>query len=382
MTNLYSARDSLDYKLGVIGLGHWFNRLNIGIQKVGGLSLTKAVGTRSYDAKASLLDSFGISSENYYLSDKRGHIEDKFYENIDVVHVSDPNKFHAFQTRESLSHGKYTIVEKSLGATKREFNKTISFIKKNGYEDRIYLHLHYIHKQPTLILKDLLPGLIKKHGKIKTAYATFFEKENEEDARRGWLFAPENGGLFMDWIHPFEILYHSTAAKFGSIKALSLYAVNPSYDAANPTGVEAAISMAGRCYANGAQAIIRISKGVKNEYDHKSIRILFESGDYVNLSYVGAGIEFESEERGKLEICKSNDVCVSMKLSGPNPSEIFVEEILGLCKGENLGLSIKEIKKIFAPQWEYQELAKQRELIKDDHRIQEFLIQGVHKSEI
>ena len=291
-----------DYKLGVIGLGHWFNRLNVGIQKVGGLTLVKAAGTKPFEQKTDILSDFKIGKDDYYISDEKGRLSQDFFNGIDLVHISDPNKFHAYQTRETLLQGKYAITEKSFAGTKREFNKISSFIKKNNYENKAYLHLHYIHKQPTLILKAMLPGLVKNHGKIKSVQATFFEKENEEDARRGWLFAPENGGIFMDWIHPFEILYYAAEAGFGEIKDLSIYGVNTSYDDTNPTGVQAAIALKGKYYTNDAAAKINVAKGVKNGNQNKSIKIIFESGKYTKLCYVGSEIEFGSDERGTLEI--------------------------------------------------------------------------------
>jgi predicted dehydrogenase len=367
----------MDYKLGVIGLGHWFDRLNVGIQKVGGLTLVKAVGTRSFEDKASLLEGFGITKEDYYLADSDGTIPETFFKDIEVAHISDPNKFHAAQTKQALEHGKYSITEKSLATTQAEFEDISSFIKKNNFEDKFYLHLHYIHKQPTLALKAMLPDLVGKYGKIKNIDATFFEKETEEDARRKWLFAPENGGIFMDWIHPFEIIYHSTDSTFGNITDLSLYAVKPSYDAINPSGVAATVALDGK-YSSNASANIRIAKGVKSSEDKKSIKITFESGTYAILNYVGSGTEFESNERGTIEIRDQNhNIIETKRLTGPNSSEIFVEEILNLSKGRPMGLTLSQIAEIFKPQWEYQSIMKSKELIKNDSQVNSFIKKGL-----
>jgi predicted dehydrogenase len=372
----------MDYKLGVVGLGHWFNRLNEGIKKIGGLTLVKAVGTKPYEEKLQLLSSFNISKENYYLSDAKGHVPDAFYDNLDVVHISDPNKFHAYQTIEALSKGKYVITEKSFAVNKREFNKISKFISENNYQDKAYLHLHYMHKQPTLALKKLLPGLVNEYGKIKNVRATFFEKDNGEDAKRTWLLAPENGGIFMDWVHPFEILYYATESNFESIQDLSIYAVNPSYDSVNPTGVKAIVKLKGKNYLKDAMATISVAKGTQSEFACKSLRIEFESGVYAILVYVGSEKEFISEERGTLEIAKSKDnkkktIMLASLLSGPNSSEIFVEEILALCNGKSTTLSFKDISKIFRPQWQYQKMVKSKELINDESAIGNFLKDGV-----
>lgn len=369
----------MDYVLGVVGLGHWFNRLNIGIQKVGGLSLMKAVGTKPFDQKAEILQSFGITRENYYTT-ADGGIPEGFFEGIDVVHISDPNRFHAQQIEETLSHGKFAITEKSIATTKREFNSITSFIKKTGNDNRIYLHLHYIHKQPSLMLKDLVPGLVGTHGKIKEVKATFFEKANDEDSKRTWLFAPKNGGIFMDWVHPFEVLYDATGSSFGHIKELSLFATNPSYDTKHPTGVKAIVEMKGKNYLKGTLATVNVAKGVDGQHDNKSIKVTFEDGVYARLCYVGAGIESSTNERGTVEIARMQDgnekIIMSSRLSGPNPYEIFVEDIISLCKGENMGFGTNDIARIFKPQWEYQRLSRRKELIADANAVNGFLEEG------
>ena len=67
---------------------------------------------------------------------------------------------------------------------------------------------------------------------------------------------------------------------------------------------------------------------------------------------------------------------VSGRLSGPNPYEIFVEDIIGLCKGKRTGFNLKDIEKIFKPQWEYQRLAKKQEVIMEAQDVQKFLDEG------
>ena len=369
-----------DYKIGVIGLGHWFNRLNVGMQMVGGLSLAKAMGTKPYEEKRELLSGFKLGKEDYYITDETGHIPEGFFDGIDVVHVSDPNSLHALQTEESLLNGKYVVTEKSFATTEGEFERISSMIKRGNYEDKAYLHLHYLHKQPTLILKAMLPGLVKRHGKIKNVSATFFERENEEDARRGkWLFSLRNGGIFMDWIHPFEILYYATESDFDGIRELKEYSVN--YETVNPTGIKATINVGGKYYLKDASATISVAKGVGEKEESKSIRIEFDSGSYATLGYVGSEIEFKSDDRGMLEIGEvkngKNRIMMASRLQGPNSSEIFVDEIIGLCNGENTGLTMDEVSAIFKPQWEYQKLTGSGGLIKERDKIDMFVKDGI-----
>ncbi len=364
----------MDYKLGLVGFGHWFNRLNVGIQKVGGLSLSKVVGTKPYSEKSHVLEGFGIGDSRYYIAEKDGSIPPTFFDGIDVVHISDPNKYHAGQSIDSLSHGKYVVVEKSLAVDERQFNEVSAFIRSNKLEDRVYLHLHYLHKQPTLEMRKAIPELVSRYGQIIGVKGTFFEKESGEDSKRTWIFGMESGGLFMDWIHPFEILYHATGSRFGSISELSLYQVKEAYDSANPTGINAVVRLQGRHYKEGATASISVAKGVRPEFDSKFIIFQFESGVQARLEYVGSEREFMSDDRGSITLLdKKGFVMERRSLSGPNSSEIFVNEILDLCRGSHLGLSISEIAEIFAPQWEYQRMLPGKELIRDAPSVDMFV---------
>lgn len=369
----------MEYRLGVIGLGHWFSWLTAGLGVEGGLDLKKAVGTKPFEDKKELLSSFGITRENYYISDSNGKVPDQFFENIDVVHISDPNKFHYDQAIDSLSHGKYVITEKTLAVNKEQFQKLTTFLQNNGYQDRVYLHLHYLHKQPTIEFAKALPDLIKQNGKIKSIQASFFEPVNAEDPRRTWILSLENGGIFMDWVHPYEVIYYSTRCSFGKILELKNFVTNATYDQVNPTGVEATIEVTGNNYANGATATIRAAKGVENKYLSKSIKFVFESGNYLMLRFPSHDVEFNSSERGKMELFsgEGSRVLMSKKFSGSNTSEIFVNEIIYLIKGDHKGLKLNEISEIFKPQWEYQEMTKSKELIKDTKQVSLFLDQGI-----
>ena len=68
---------------------------------------------------------------------------------------------------------------------------------------------------------------------------------------------------------------------------------------------------------------------------------------------------------------------MSSRLSGPNSSEIFVEDILGFVNGENMGLTFKDIAKVFKPQWEYQKIVKSKELVKDSSAVEKFVQEGL-----
>lgn len=368
----------MDNRLGVVGLGHWFSWLKAGIGEGGSLNLKKAVGTKSFEEKQKLLSDFGITKENYYISGADGSLPEQFFEQIDVVHISDPNKFHALQATESLAHGKYVIVEKTFAVKKGEFNKFKSFVKKNNMQDKIYLHLHYLHKQTTIAFAKMLRKFIKKNGKIKSIEATFFEEIDEEDPKRTWILGKDNGGIFMDWIHPYEIIYYSTKCKFEDIKELKIFMVNGSYDQINPTGIETTIALKGKNYVDGATATIRVAKGAPIGSELKSIKVFFDSGVYAHLCFAGHEAEFlKSDQRGRIDLIDVNgNVLSSEKLGGANTSEIFLKEIIDFISGQHNGLKLSEISKVFKPQWQYQKLVKSKELIKDAAQVEEFLKAG------
>ena len=368
----------MQYNLGVVGLGHWFGWLERGVSEKGSLRLVKAVGTKQFEEKAKLLSGFGITKDKYYISDPDGRIPDKFFEGLDLVQISDPNRFHKSQAIESLEKGKYVVVEKTLAVNERELEEIKSFVKKKGMEGKIYLHLHYLHKQPTLALAGAMPKLVAKYGKIRSIEATFFEPVNEEDPRRTWLLAPENGGIFMDWVHTSEIIFRTTKCGFGRIKQASDFAVNNSYDNVNPTGVECVIAVSGSNYEDGATATMRMAKGTEKAYACKSLRAVFGSGFSASLCYPGHEAEFNNaNERGMLKILDADGREISSeRLSGPNSSEIFISEVLDLCGGKHVGLSLDEVSEVFKSQWEYQRTAGTRKLITDRKSIDAFLKNG------
>jgi predicted dehydrogenase len=367
--------------MGVIGIGHWFKRLEAGLEKVGGIKVVKAVGTKPYEAKAEMLKSLGIGSSSYYAIGADGTIPPAFFENVDIVHISNPPEFHSSQIRQALSKGKKVAVEKAYGTTKAEFDEVRKYLKEGGLEKSVYLHLHYIHKLPSLQLRKSIRGLVQKNGKITGITTTFFERADEEDARRQWLFGMKNGGIFMDLgIHQFEVAHYTTAASFGKIQKLSLYTTNDAYDTANPTGVEAELGLKGKNFADGATMKVRMAKGVDPKYSKKYLLFTFESGAYVRLEYVGSESE-SKDNRGLFEtgkIVNGSRIAESVvPLSGKGSSEFFVKDILKLCKGKRAGLSMGQVSKIFKPQWDYQKLSRKKTLIKNASEVSTFLENGI-----
>lgn len=373
-------------KLGVIGLGHWFNRLHHGMEQKGGLILQKAVGTRPYDDKAAELRGFGITKENYYTvrANTFDPAPSAFFNDLDVVQIANPNRYHAIHTKQSLGAGKCTVTEKTFGVTREEFYDVLDFIQKNKVENKAYLHLHYVHKLPLMEFKKLLPGLVAEQGKITSFSGTFFEAADEKDMHRKWLFTPENGGVFMDWIHPFEIMIYGAEAAFGGFEDLRLYTVNSTYDSTNPTGVGALVRMHGRYLKGNIVGAIRVGKGVNNESAKKEARLVFESGAYLTLRFASSESEFYSDDRGSMELVKETplrkEFLFTKNPKGPNTSEFLIDEIMSLYNGKRTILSMDQIKEIFEAQWEYQKLVASKSVAMGESDLKAFIKSGVEAS--
>jgi hypothetical protein len=370
----------LAYNLGVVGIGHWFERLHAGMVKTNEIRLLKIAGASPVESKLARLKGLGVEKENYYRVSGGKQIPGGFFDDLDLVHISDPNEFHADQTLQSLRKGKITVTEKTFGANKKDFIRVIKYAETAGAENRLYLHLHYAHKILTINLGKMLRDMVRKYGKVVATSATFFEKENQNvDRRRLWIFEPKNGGIFMDWVHPFEIYYKGALAKRFDLRWIKTYAANPSYDRKNPTAVHSHVDIGGPLFSTGASADIRVAIGLGIAEQRKCVRFIFEEGQCLDLEYINSETEYLSPDRGiwTLRNGIGGELIGSGTPSGPTPSDILVNDMLYLCRGKNPGFTIKDIVTIFEPQWKYQEMIKGSKLISDKEKIGEFVSEGL-----
>jgi hypothetical protein len=349
------------YALGAVGFGHWFERLYEGMRKNEEIRLAKVVGVSGIGSKTERLRAVGLSENEYYRIGPGEDLPQSFFDGLDIAHISNPNAFHARQTMQALSAGKITVTEKTFGIDRAEFEGVVDYIKGNGFRGKAYLHLHYVHKLLTIMLPDLLSKCTGRYGKVIEVSASFLERRSDEDLRRkGWLFSKESGGLFMDWIHPFEILYVGALADSACLSHIRQYVVNPEYGESNPTGIEAIADLKGRLFSGDAHAAIRIAKGTAES--KKSVRFIFESGDHLDLNYSGSEEEFSTVRRGEWSIFEGGREVETWRPKGPDTSELLIADILEMCRGRRAGLSLEYLSKIFEPQWEYQSLSSASEL--------------------
>ncbi len=371
------------YKLGVVGLGHWFEMIHRAISKSDKVELLKAAGTRKFSEKSEELGRLGVPEKNYFtVASNKVDIPKEFFQGLDVVQISNPNKYHLAQTTQALNAGKYVITEKSLATNKADLESMIKFINSHGYQSKTYLHLHYMHKLLTINLPDMLTKIIPGHGRIKDFSATFFEEANETDRKRSaWLLSIENGGIFMDWIHPYEILFFGAGADKIKVQKANNFIVNKDYDKQNPTGVETFVKVSGKNFGPNSHGIIRISKGLPHETGLKRFVFNFESGTRLYLNFVGSQIEFNSNLRGNWQLVKetssSCQVLDSGLPHGPSTSELLLADIIKLCEGRGPYLKMDDIRKVFDPQWQYQKLLEGSGNIDSQEEVNRFIHDGI-----
>ena len=361
-------------------MGHWFERLYAGMVKTNEIKLYKVAGASGVESKRERLASMNVPESNYYQIKGSDPIPDAFFEGLDIVHVSDPNEFHAQQTLQSLAEGKIVLTEKSFGGNRQEFDKVLDYIEKNSLQNKAYLHLHYAHKLLTMALPEMLKRMTNEYGKIVSTSFTFFEPENPNvDKRRLWLFQMKNGGVFMDLIHPFEIYYKGALVESFELIEAFPYVVNPDYTTSDPTAVHARVKVTGTFFKDGAVADIRVAIGLKILNQRKCMRILFEKGQCLDLEYIDSESEYKTDSRGvwMLRAAMNGNMIESGAPKGPTPPDILVNDILEICRGRNLGFTSNDLRIIFASQWKYQELLKATTLITDGARNAQFVNDGL-----
>ncbi len=364
------------YSLGAIGTGHWFERLYVGMKRSGAILVTKAAGAKGIEGKEDRLSSMGISSENYYKIPEGSKIPEDFFKGLDIVHISDPNEFHAPQTIQSLGKNKITVTEKTWGVNRAEFSDVCRHIRESGMEGRAYLHLHYIHKTLTTGLESILARYSEQEGRIGKVSATFFETVRDEDIRRkDWLLSADNGGIFMDWIHPFEILRFGARADTLKLGSAEQFIVNPNYSDTDPTGIHARLKVSGKYFSNAATASLRLAKGASE--GRKSVRFVFESGNYLDLDYADSEVEFSSKDRGSWTFYRDGKPAESARPTGPDTSELLVSDIIAMCKGGRAGMGLEDASALFEPQWEYQRISRGRRPISETAAVGEFIGAGL-----
>ena len=339
------------YMLGGIGAGgHWYRRLHPFLKDR--LLLHKAVGITPYEDKRHLLEQYGITPEKYFQIVPGSPIPEGFFEGIHAVHIASHNQFHFDQTKQALENGKVAVVEKTLAVDETQFEEIVGFIKSNGFANKVAPHVHYLDKALTIEFKEkLLPEAMRRYGRIRSVVATFFEDVCEEDIRRSWLFRRENGGIFMDWIHPSAMLVHAAGASFEECEEVETFIMNPAYDSVNPTAVQARFRLAGERFAPGARATIRVGKGFPSGTRFKRLSLAFEKGGALDLAFVDSEKEFTVNLKGSWVLREGDQIVDWGSPTGAPSYAHMVERMVEMMEGGRAPLSLEEIERLFMPVW-------------------------------
>ncbi len=377
-TFMLTGGAKVTYLLAASGLGHWVRRLQATLEERGNqIKLYKAAGTRSYEARKDELERYGIPRERYFSINPSSPLPEGFFEGVDIVYIASPNSFHKSQTEQSILRDKVTVTEKALAVKRKDFDEMVSLIRKKA-KNRFTLGLHYLTKALTVEFGKRLPSLVQSYGKVKSISATFFEETREEDARREWLFKPENGGIAMDWIHPISIISHTMKSSSMRLTQLDGYILQPLYDNVYPTGFSARYDVKGEYFSSSCEAIIRVGKGL--DIAHKVMRVEFEEAA-VDLIYISTDEEFTTGQRGEVKIAKKGGQEVEvLRPKGPLSYEPMLEDMLRMINGKEPSLTIDDIVKIYEPEWQLQERIFSEEPVRDKNRIEIFIKEGLsHK---
>ncbi|MDY6764403.1 MAG: hypothetical protein SV377_01745 [Halobacteria archaeon] len=365
------------YRIGIVGVGHWSRRLKMGIEGGQPFEVHKTVDILPYEEKEDLLGSLGVDRERYYRISQGDPLPDGFFEELDVVQIASPVEFHKEQTLRSLSEGKMTITEKSYGANEGDFNEVVDFLDSEDLWHRSHLHLHYLRKLLTMEMPGILSEAIKEHGLIRDVQATFIEQESEEDMRRSWLFHPRNGGIFLDWIHPIEVVVWASSAEFTDLREAEGYVINADYTSEYPTAGYARYGVEGGLFSKGATATIRVGKGFEEGLTHKVLRFHFEDDAYIDFEYADSETEFNSDYRGEWVSKKRKDGRIEILdkglPSGPIPYDFLLQDLLNALENHETVLEKNVMQKIFDPVWMFNREVMGGDLVRGRKEIQEFI---------
>ena len=272
---------------------------------------------------------------------------------IDVVRPDLPAtvRFVAYKQRTTpVVEGRVTRVSADA-VTEERTEDILRYIRTNGHEGRVAPHVHYLEKALALELRHKLwPWALQRSGRLVRAIGTFIEDVSEDDLRRQWLFKPENGGIFMDWIHPSAMLANVCGAHFEACEEATAYVVNPAYDPANPTGIEARFRLTGEHLAPGATATIRVGKGFPPGVRYKRLRLEFERGAVLELAFTDTEKEIETGQKGNWTFDDNGSV-EKGRATGPSSYELLVDEMLGMIEKRKAPLSLAEMREIYRPVW-------------------------------
>jgi predicted dehydrogenase len=173
-------------RAGVIGTG-FIGPVHIEALKRLGVQVTAICGSAK-SARATA-DQWGIP-EVYGDYDYRALLASP---NVDVIHITSPNKFHVEQSLAALRAGKHVVCEKPLGMTSQETAKVVAAVKRKGSP---VFAVNYMCRYFPAVLQ--MRALVQRGdlGQIMHVQGHFFQDWLQLPTDYNWrLLASEGGKL-------------------------------------------------------------------------------------------------------------------------------------------------------------------------------------------
>ncbi len=113
--------------------------------------------------------------------------------NVDVVHITSPNKVHVAQCLEALAAGKHVICEKPLGMTSSETEHVVQAVKKGGKKGPVFA-VNYMCRFFPAVLQ--MKALVERGdlGKIIHVQGHFFQDWLLHETDYNWRVMAGEGG--------------------------------------------------------------------------------------------------------------------------------------------------------------------------------------------
>jgi predicted dehydrogenase len=113
--------------------------------------------------------------------------------NVDVVHITSPNKVHVEQCLQALEMGKHVICEKPLGMTAAETAKVVEAVRKGGKKGPVFA-VNYMCRFFPAVLQ--MRAMVERGdlGKIIHVQGTFFQDWLLHETDYNWRVLASEGG--------------------------------------------------------------------------------------------------------------------------------------------------------------------------------------------
>ncbi len=175
-------------RAGVIGTG-FIGPVHIEALKRLGVQVTAVCG--STKGARALAEKWGIP-EVYGDYDYKAMLRSP---NVDVVHITSPNKAHVEQSLAALSAGKHVVCEKPLGMTSKETARIVKLIQKSGASSPVFA-VNYMCRFFPAVLQMRAMAARGDLGQIIHVQGHFFQDWLLKDTDYNWrLMASEGGKL-------------------------------------------------------------------------------------------------------------------------------------------------------------------------------------------